>query len=37
LFPPYWTHPHQGVSPVSGVKYNLTSYVVVDNNFRPPK
>lgn len=37
LFPPYWTHPHQGVSPVSGVKYNLTSYVVVDNDFRPPR
>lgn len=37
LFPPYWTHPHQGVSPVSGLKYNLTSYVVVDNDFRPPR
>ena len=37
LFPPYWTHPHQGVSPASGVKYNLTSYVVVDNEFRPAR
>ena len=37
LFPPYWTHPHQGVSPVSGLKYNLTSYVVVDNDFRPAR
>jgi hypothetical protein len=37
LFPPFWTHPHQGVSPVSGFKYNLTSYVVVDNAFRPPQ
>jgi hypothetical protein len=37
LFPPYWTHPHQGVSPVSGVKYNLTSYVVVDNTWKPPR
>ena len=37
LFPPYWTHPHQGTSPISGYKYNLTSYVVVDNNWRPEK
>lgn len=37
LFPPYWTHPHQGTSPVSGLKYNLTSYVVVDNAFRPER
>jgi hypothetical protein len=37
LFPPYWTHPHQGTSPISGYKYNLTSYVVVDNAFRPEK
>lgn len=37
LFPPYWTHPHQGISPVSGLKYNLTSYVVVDNSWKPPR
>jgi hypothetical protein len=37
LVPPYWTHPHQGVSPVSGVKYNITSYVVIDNEFRPAR
>lgn len=37
LFPPYWTHPHQGVSPASGLKYNLTSYVVVDNDWRPER
>lgn len=37
LFPPYWTHPQQGVSPVSGLKYNLTSYVVIDHEFRPAR
>jgi len=37
LFPPYWTHPHQGVSPVNAVKYNISGYVVVDPRWRPPE
>jgi predicted 2-oxoglutarate/Fe(II)-dependent dioxygenase YbiX len=37
LFPPYWTHPHQGVSPVNAVKYNVTGYVVIDPTWRPPE
>ena len=32
LFPPFWTHLHRGVSPVSAVKYNITNFVVI----RPP-
>jgi hypothetical protein len=36
LFPPYWTHPHQGVSPVNAVKYNISGYVVMDSTWRPP-
>lgn len=26
LFPPFWTHLHRGAPPVSGTKYNLTSF-----------
>ena len=33
LFPPFWTHLHRGVSPVSAVKYNITNFVVL----RPPE
>jgi len=29
LFPPFWTHLHRGVSPVSAVKYNITNFVVL--------
>lgn len=36
LFPPFWTHPHRGASPKSGVKYNLTSFVVVRGDWQPP-
>jgi 2OG-Fe(II) oxygenase superfamily len=36
LFPPYWTHPHQGVSPIGAVKYNITGYVMIDPAWRPP-
>ncbi len=32
LFPPFWTHLHRGISPVSGTKYNITNFVVI----RPP-
>lgn len=30
LFPPYWTHLHRGDTPQAGLKYNVTSYVVLD-------
>jgi hypothetical protein len=30
VFPPYWTHLHRGVTPQAGLKYNVTSYVVLD-------
>lgn len=39
LFPPYWTHPHRGASPVSNVKYKISSYLLIDvdfNPYRPP-
>ena len=36
LFPPFWTHPHRGVSPISGLKYNLTSFVVIREDWSPP-
>jgi hypothetical protein len=29
LFPPFWTHLHRGVSPVSAVKYNITNFVIL--------
>ena len=29
LFPPFWTHLHRGVSPVSAVKYNITNFLVL--------
>ena len=29
LFPPFWTHLHRGVSPVSTVKYNITNFVIL--------
>ena len=29
LFPPFWTHLHRGMSPVSGTKYNITNFVVI--------
>jgi len=29
LFPPFWTHLHRGVSPISAVKYNITNFVIV--------
>lgn len=29
LFPPFWTHPHRGVSPVSGTKYNISNFVTL--------
>jgi hypothetical protein len=29
MFPPFWTHLHRGVSPGSGVKYNVTNFVQV--------
>lgn len=35
LFPPYWTHPHRGASPVSNVKYKISSYLLVDVDFNP--
>ena len=34
LFPPFWTHPHRGASPKSGVKYNLTSFVVIREDWK---
>ncbi len=36
LFPPFWTHPHRGASPKSGIKYNLTSFLVIRDDWRPP-
>lgn len=27
VFPPFWTHPHRGVSPISGPKYNITNFL----------
>lgn len=27
MFPPFWTHPHRGVPPISGTKYNITNFV----------
>lgn len=35
LFPPFWTHPHRGMSPVSGPKYNLTSFLVIREDWKP--
>jgi len=29
LFPPFWTHPHRGVSPVSNAKYNISNFVTL--------
>lgn len=37
LFPPFWTHPHRGASPKSGIKYNLTSFVVIRDDWQAPK
>src|SRR5262249_4782291 len=37
LFPPYWTHPHRGVSAVRALKSNLPSCGVVDTSSRPPR
>ncbi len=31
IFPPFWTHLHRGETPVSGSKYNLTSFLVYDH------
>lgn len=28
VFPPYWMYPHEGVAPVSGVKYILSTYLL---------
>ena len=27
VFPPFWTHPHAGLKPVSGPKYVMMSYL----------
>ena len=27
MFPPLWTHPHQGKKPISGPKYIMTTYL----------
>jgi hypothetical protein len=35
LFPPFWTHPHRGASPKSAVKYNLTSFIVIRDDWQP--
>lgn len=35
MFPPFWTHPHRGASPKTAVKYNLTSFVVIHENWQP--
>jgi len=29
VFPPFWTHPHEGTTPLRGVKYNITNFVCV--------
>jgi len=29
VFPPYWTHPHRGLTPVSGTKYICTTWLRV--------
>lgn len=29
IFPPFWTHLHRGATPARGLKYNLTSFVVL--------
>ncbi len=31
IFPPFWTHLHRGATPLQGLKYNLTSFVVLPN------
>lgn len=28
MFPPFWTHLHRGATPVKGVKYNITNFVL---------
>lgn len=30
IFPPFWTHLHRGATPIEGVKYNLTNFVILD-------
>jgi hypothetical protein len=30
-FPPHWTFPHKGATPVSGPKYVISSYVWLPN------
>ena len=27
VFPPFWTHPHAGLKPISGPKYVMMSYL----------
>ena len=27
VFPPFWTHPHAGLKPLSGPKYVMMSYL----------
>ena len=38
MFPPYWTHPHQGEKVIKGTKYILMTYLhmgdINDNNIR---
>lgn len=33
MFPPFWTHIHRGVPPISNTKYNITNFLVIR---RPP-
>ena len=30
MFPPFWTYPHRGASPVNAVKYKMTAYFEVE-------
>ncbi len=37
VFPPFWTHVHRGVSPISGTKYNITNFVLIRPRPAPPE